>query len=514
MEAFIRAAPRAVAAGYDGIELHGGHSYLLGEMQSPATNKRSDKYGGSFEKRMRFITDVINGIKALCPDLPMGFKFSVHEEFPEGVKIDLAKDIAQYIDRLGISYLHVCGESTGINIASKYASFPPLYVPRNTLMPLVREIKKAVPEAVVLAGGSITVPDEAEDFIKAGDCDMVVLGRTVLADAHWAKKAREGKRVVPCIRCNVCWQKLMDTGPIYCSVNPYLLREAEQDLPIPSRRKKVMVAGAGPAGIRCALTAAKRGHEVTLCEKQSTIGGLVYPGSRPKCKEDVARLWEWFRDELAESTVRVRLNTPVTPELVAAESPDALVITIGAEFDIPAVPGIDKPHVAFAVEVLQDISRFRGKKAVVIGGGIVGCETACHLDDNGWEVTIVEMQPKLLEEEHIVSNKIQMLMLLEEKSITVMTETRLNAVVDRGVEVILPNGKQWGIPADLAVIAAGMKKTSTLEGKSIENNSYIWSGPGGEMGLRAKEVHYIGDCNRLGRIREAIRDGEYVGRWL
>jgi len=515
VDAFITAAPRAIASGYDGIELHGGHSYLLGELQSPATNKRTDKYGGSFENRMRFITDVINGIKKNHPDLPIGYKFSVHEEFPDGVKIDLAKEIAWYINKLGVVYLHVCTSSTGVNIPSKYASFPPLYMPRNTLMPLVREIKHAVPEAVVLAGGSITVPEEAEEFIKTGDCDMVVLGRTILADPHWPNKAKAGKRAVPCIRCNACWQKLMETGPIHCTVNPYLLREAQQDLPIPAKKKKVMIVGAGPAGMRCALTAAKRGHDVTLHEKEPYIGGLLYPGSRPKCKEDVARLLEWFGDELAESTVKVKLNTKVTPELVEQEEPDALVIAIGTELDLPDIPGIDLPNTACAVDVLRDITKYSGRKAVVVGGGDVGCETACHLTDNGWEVKIVEMLPKLMEKEHIISNKIQMLMMIEEnENITVMTETKLNAIIEEGAEVILPSGKQWGLEADLVVIACGMKYSSTLEGRNIENMSYIWNGPGGEIGLRAKEVHYIGDCRNLGRIREAIEDGEKIGRWL
>jgi len=515
VEAFIAAAGRGVEAGYDGVEVHGAHSYLIGQMMSPALNKRTDKYGGSFEARMKFPTDIINGIKAKYPDLPIGFKFSAHEEIPGGVDINLAKEIARYIADLGVVYLHVASTASTIEVMSKYPSVPPLYINRNTLVPLAEEVKKAVPDTTVIATGSITVPEEAEEFIASGKCDMVALGRTILADPHWANKAKEGKRVVPCIRCNVCYHQLWLAGPLWCSVNPYLLHESEQALPIPAKKKKVMVVGAGPAGIRCALTASKRGHDVTLYEKQPYVGGMVYPGSRPECKKDVARLYEWYVAELEESDVKVVLNTEVTPQLVDEVRPDALVIAVGVEPVVPDVPGMDKPHVASAVEVLRDVSRFKGGKAVVVGGGDVGCEAACHLADNGFEVTIVEILPKILEENIMTNVKVHMFELLKEKNVKIMTETRLNAVTDDGVEVILPNGKAWGLEADLVAYAVGMKAPETFTGGDAAGmNIAAQGGLAGEMSMKADEVYVIGDCASLGRIREATEAGERVGRWL
>lgn len=512
-QSFIDAAGRAVEAGYDGVEVHGAHSYLIGQMMSPALNKRTDKFGGSFEARMKFPSDIISGIHTKYPDLPVGFKFSAHEEIPGGVEINLAKQIAQHIEKIGVVYLHVASTASTIEVYSKFPSVPPLYLPRNTLVPLAAEIKKVCPKTVVMATGSITVPEEAEDFIASGKCDMVVLGRTVLADAHWAKKAKEGKRVVPCIRCNVCYHQLWLAGPLWCSVNPYLLHEAEQDLPIPAKKKKVMIVGAGPGGIRCALTAAKRGHDVTLYEKQPYVGGMVYPGSRPKCKVDVARLYEWYVAELKDSTVKLKLNTEVAPEMIEKEAPDALVLAVGTDAIMPEVPGIDKPHVATAVNVLRDVSWYKGKKAVVVGGGDVGCETACHLADNGWDVTIVEILPKLMEENIMTNVKVQMFALLEEKNINVMTETKVTAMTDDGVEVTLPNGKAWGLDADLVAIAIGMKKHATFTlGSSM--SIVPQSGIVGEMAMKCDEVHLIGDCAKLGKIREATEDGERVGRWL
>jgi 2-enoate reductase len=482
-------------------------------MMSPAMNLRTDKYGGSFEARMRFPADIITGIMKRHPGLPVGFKFSALEEIPGGVDLPLGKRIANHIAGLGVAYLHVTTTSSTIMRLSRYPSVPTLYIPRNTLIPLAEEIKKTCPDTTVIAAGSITVPEEADGFIAAGKCDMVALGRTLFADPRWPNKAREGKRVVPCIRCNVCYQQIFYDEPMWCAVNPYLLHEAEQDLPIPAKKKKVMIVGAGPAGIRCALTAAKRGHDVTLYEKEPYIGGLVYPGSRPKCKEDLARLYEWFRDELAESAVKLVLNTEATPAMIEREAPDALVIAVGARPIMPDVPGMDRPFVASAVEVLRDVSRFRGSKAVVIGGGDVGCETACHLADNGFEVAIVEMRDSLMEDNDNVNVKIQMVQLLEDKKVTVMTRTTLNAVNDDGVEVILPNTRQWGLEADLVAIAVGMKT-----GRNFTRGSSMHLAPMegviGEMAMKAKEVHLIGDCAVPGRIREAIQEGERVGRWL
>lgn len=380
-------------------------------------------------------------------------------------------------------------------------------------MPLAEGVKKACPNSVVIGTGSITVPEEAEEFIASGKCDMVALGRTILADPHWPNKAKSGKRVTPCIRCNVCYHQLWLGEPLCCAVNPYVNHEAEQDLPIPSRKKKVIIVGAGPAGIRCALTASKRGHDVTLYEKMPYVGGMVYPGSRPKCKEDVARLWDWFKEELAESDVKVKLNIEVTPEMVKADAFDALVIAIGDEQVMPDVPGIDKSHVVSAVEVLRDVSKFSGKKAVVIGGGDVGCETACHLADNGFEVTIVEILPRLMEMNIMTNVKVQMFNLLEEKNINVLTSTKLTAFIDEGVEVILPNGKQWGLEADLVAVAIGAKAEAGITPSEVMQVTTLVS-LAAALAMRCDEVHMIGDCAELGTIREATESGERVGRWL
>lgn len=514
VESFISAAGRAIEAGYDGVEVHGAHSYFIGEMMSPALNHRTDKYGGSFEGRMKFPSDIITGIKKKYPDLPVGFKFSAYEAFEGGVELEYAKKIACHINGCGAAYLHVATTALTFEAPDRWSAVPILYMPRNTLVPLAEEVKKAVPDAVVMGTGSITVPAEADDLIASGKCDMVALGRTTLADPHWANHARAGKHVVSCIRCNVCYKQLWAGEPLWCSVNPYLGREDEQDLPIPSRIKRVMVVGAGPAGMRCALTAAKRGHTVTLYEKRSYPGGMMYPGSRPKFKEDVGFLLDWFKEQLAESAVEVKYGVEVTPDMVRREAPDALVIAAGAEPLVPPVPGIGDPKVAPAVEVLRDTAKYKGRNAVVVGGGDVGCETACHLADLGWKVTIVELLADILEGEGVIDVKPPMRAMIEERKIAVMTRTRLHAVTSEGVEVVKPNGRIWGLEADLVALATGFKHApSSATGTRIMNLAAV-GGPVGEMASLVAETHIIGDCAHLGRIREAVEEGERIGRWL
>ncbi len=514
VEAFIAAAGRAIEAGYDGVEVHGAHSYLIGSMMSPALNKRTDKYGGSFENRMRFPMEIISGIRKKHPDLPVGFKFSAYEHLESGVDIELAREIARHIAELGVAYLHPSTTAVTFEYMDDYSAVPVMYMPRNNLIPLTEKIKEAAPGVPVIGTGGVSVPEEAEALLASGKCDMVALGRPSLADPHWPNNARETGRVVPCIRCNVCYKQLWAGETLWCSVNPYLLREAEQEISIPARKKKVLVAGAGPAGIRCALTAAKRGHEVLLCEKRPYIGGMVYPGSRPQCKQDVARLLEWFHAELAGSAVRLRLNTEVIPELVETEAPDALVLAVGAEPSYPDVPGIDKPHVISAVEALRDVTKFAGKKAVVVGGGDVGCETACHLADQGWEASIVEMLPDLLMESPVVDTRPPLKALLAQRNIGIFVNTRLNAVTDDGIEVILPNGKQGGLVADLVVIATGFRPPMLVNPGDVSRHIAPTSGPLGKLAAHAVETHIIGDCASPGRIREAIEAGERVGRWV
>lgn len=516
VEDFIKAAGYAREAGYDGVEVHGGHTYFVGSMMSPSTNRRTDKYGGSFEGRMKFPSDVLTGIAREYPGFPAGIKFSAYEELPQGIDEELGMRIAQHLAALKPAYLHVSATSTSLLIKSRYSSVPHMYIKRNTLMPLAERVKKLCPDVPVMGTGGIMVPEEAEGFIADGACDLVAVGRAVVADPHWAAKAREGKakNIAPCIRCNVCYEQLWFSEPLICSMNPFVSHEVEQELTPAVRKKNVMIVGAGPAGVRCAITAAKRGHNVTVYDKRPYIGGMVWPGSRPAFKDELKLVLDWYETELRENGVTVKLGVEVTPAMVEKEAPDALVIAVGGTPVKPPIPGIDKPNVVSAIEVLRDVTKVKGKKAVVIGGGEVGCETACHLADYGFEVVIVEMLPEIMAQcSKITKNHMELL--LEARPITIMEGVPVTAVHDDCVEVRLKSGKLWGIPADLVVYAAGVRahgQDSASSGPAMKVTAK--SGIIPEMSMKAEEVHIIGDCTSVARILEATAEGERIGRWL
>ncbi len=498
IEDFGQAARRAGEAGYDGAEIHGCHGYLIGQFISPALNKRTDEFGGSFEGRMKFPVEIYRAMrKQAGEDFTIGFKMSAWEDLDGGVHGgEESVRIARRMADEGVAYVHVGTLNTTVERLSPYPSVPCMYLPRNTLMPLAEEIKKALGDTPVIATGSIVVPEEAERFLAEDQCDVFALGRALLADPHWPAKARRGENIRPCIRCNVCHHQLWLAEPLVCTVNPYLLKEAQEPVQPTNRRKKVMVVGGGPGGINAALVASARGHDVTLYDERSYLGGMLYPGSRPAFKGDLTPLLKHYEKEMADSKVKVRTGVEVTLELMGKEKPDALVIAVGGQAVIPEIPGIDQSHVVTAVEALQEPGIVKGKTVVVIGGGDVGCETACYLADAGYDVTIIETLPELMTEQHINNVRMLMYRLLAEKGVKYFTRNEVFQIGDKTVEVRGPEGGRT-LVADAVVIAIGFKPNEDLRET---------------LRLGCAEVHIVGDCGRLGRIREAVAQGDLAGR--
>jgi 2,4-dienoyl-CoA reductase-like NADH-dependent reductase (Old Yellow Enzyme family)/thioredoxin reductase len=498
IEDFGQAARRAREAGYDGVEIHGCHGYLIGQFISPALNKRIDAFGGSLEGRMKFPVEIFRAMrKQVGDDFTIGFKMSAWEDLDGGVhsgaeSVQIAKRMADE----GVAYVHVGSLNTTVERLSPYPSVPCLYLPRNTLMPLAEEINRALPGTPIMATGSIIVPEEAERFLAEGKCDMFALGRALLADPYWAAKAKRGENIRPCIRCNVCHHQLWLAEPLICTVNPYLLKEVQEPVQPTVRKKKVMVVGGGPGGVNAALVAASRGHDVTLYEKGRQIGGMLYPGSRPSCKAELALLLAYYERELAHSRVTIETGVDVTLELVQDQKPDALVIAVGSQPIIPDIPGIDQPHVVTAVDALCEPDLLRGRHVVVIGGGDVGCETACYLADAGRDVTIIEALPELMTEQYIQNVRMVMYRLLTEKNINAFASTEVVQIDEKTVEVKGPQGGRT-LEADSVVIGVGFRPNETLRET---------------LRLGCKEVFIVGDCGELGRIREAVVQGDLAGR--
>ena len=498
---FAQAAVRARKAGYDGVELHGGHTYLVGAFVSPHTNRRQDEYGGDFEGRMRFPVEIVRAIKREAgDDFPIGFKFSAWEELEGGVDPELGTRIAQRMAQEGVCYLHVSSTSATLGLPSRYPALSTLYTPRNALLPLAKMVKEVVKGVPVMATGAIGEPSEAEEMIAQGDCDLVALGRALLADPQWARKARLGQRVRPCIRCNVCYQGLWTPHTaVACTVNPYLTLEAQEPLPPISTKKKVMVVGGGPGGMVAALTAAKRGHQVTLYEKKKALGGELIPGSQPPFKSEIGRLLRYWREEVADSQVEVRLNSEVTPDLVRRESPDALVVAVGAAPIMPPIPGIGGPNVMSAVEAFLEPNKFKGKKVILLGGGDVGCECAVFLAQRGGKVTIVEMLEELLLYEEVHSIKVDLLKMLEEEGVEALTDTQVTEIREKEVTLRSSDGSERLLEADFVVVAVGMKPLSQVAH---------------QLAGECADVRLVGDCLEPRRIRDAVVEGDLAGRLI
>jgi 2,4-dienoyl-CoA reductase-like NADH-dependent reductase (Old Yellow Enzyme family)/thioredoxin reductase len=502
IEDFAQGARRAMEAGFDGVEVHSAYGYLISEFVCPSTNKRTDEYGGSFENRMRFPVEIIRRIREVCgEDFPIGFKFNAHMDIePEGIDEDLGVKIAKRIAREGVVYLHevAMGEDVMIMALGKYPSMPTIYQPRNTTLSLAARLKKEIPDTPIIAAGGILTPEDSEKIISDGKADMVAVGRAFLADPHWTFKAKNEERITPCIKCLVCHNEVVKRAKLAaCSVNPYLCKEREAGLKKAAYRKKVVVIGAGPAGIVAALTASRRGHNVKLFEKNERAGGMLLPSIVPDFKYEFDTLVDFYEKELNESDVVLVLESEATPETVKKEKPDVLMVAIGGEPCIPSIKGLDKAKAYNAVDLLNGVIKPDGKAAVVIGGGEVGCETALWLRRQGKEVTLIEILEELMSLEEMKYHTVVLERMLRGEGVNIYTRSRAEEINNGFVKIQTADKNIFEIPADFVAYSVGFK--SPAEKINVFRDL-------------SKEFYVIGDANEPHKIREAVHEADRVGR--
>ena len=369
-------AANVVKAGFDGIEIHAAHGYLIHQFLSPNSNKRVDEYGGNYENRVRFLKEVMQEVrKAVGPDFPMGVRLSAAEFADGGRTMFETRQIIRDIEAWGADYLHLTFGMYGTR--SSVASVLSFFQSHGFAVQFAEEAKSLV-KIPIITVGRIQEPWMAEDIIASGKADFIGMGRPSLCDPHYPNKVKNGQYqdIRTCIGClQGCTASTYMGVPIHCLVNPELGYEFETDYSPAPVKKKVFIAGGGVAGMEAARGAAIKGHEVHLYEKTDTLGGQFLSASYPPFKGEFASFPAWQIRQLKKLGVHIHLNTPLTADIVKKEKPDKVILATGAQPIIPDIPGIDLPNVVLAEDVLRGRAD-TGMNVLVAGGGMIGSETA------------------------------------------------------------------------------------------------------------------------------------------
>jgi 2,4-dienoyl-CoA reductase-like NADH-dependent reductase (Old Yellow Enzyme family)/thioredoxin reductase len=490
---FGDAAERAKAAGFELIEIHGAHGYLINQFLSRFSNIREDAYGGDVQGRSRFAREITQEVKRrLGPSFPLSFKISAKEFVPEGLTVEESVEILRLLVDAGIDVVQV---SAG-NDATPEWICQPMFMEKACLADAAAEIRKAL-NVPVMAVGRINDPLVANEIIEKGKADLVCIGRGLLADPEFPNKAREGRidEIRTCIACNTCMESIFRRGRVECLVNPQLGREKELAFQPAEVRKKVLVIGGGPGGLNVAWVAAKRGHEVHLYERQPALGGQLILGSMTTYKREIGSLVEFQKRQIAKYGVICHLSEEATPETIRKESPELIILATGSRPLMPDVEGIDRDMVV-TIEALFNGIPPSSKKTVVIGGGATGCEAAYHLAEGGSPVTIVEMLPEIGARLESMTRKI-LLGRLKDKGVRFLTKCNLLRILDKGVVIQDRAGEDVLIEAERVVISIGSRADNDLYNK-IKSLGY--------------EIHQIGDCLEPRSAKAAIYEGAVLGR--
>jgi len=489
-------AGRAKKAGFDGIEVHAAHGYLISSFLSPLINKRTDEYGGCFDNRVRFLDEIYAAVReAVGEDFPVTVRISRNEFVMGGRTEAETYELVRHMEEIGFDGIHV---TNGI-----YQSPPlgqaigPMFLDHGFNMDVSEQIRKMVSIPVIVTN-RINDPHMADTIIKMGKADFIGMGRGSITDPHLPEKAKAGEfdQIRYCVAClQGCEMELFLGHCVTCLVNPSVGREYEDNLKPAAVSKKVMVIGGGPAGLMAAETAAKRGHKVTVYEAQDHLGGQFRSAAYPVGKGELATFVASLRKSLEVLNVPVHLGTEVTEDLIKTEKPDAVIIATGARPLMPPIPGLDGSNVCTAEDVLLGRRDIPNGPVVVCGGGEVGGETAGFIAQTNHDVTVLEMRDEILMDMMPI-NKLVLTDLNRKAGVRVLTGAKVAGVENDGIVYTDKNGSKVKIPAALVVSAFGYKAYDPI--------SEI-------AGKYCTEACKIGCAVKAGNALTAVREGYEAG---
>ena len=490
--AYGHAAGLAKRAGFEMVMIHGGHGWLINQFLSPLFNHRTDRYGGSLENRTRFAVEVLKSVRAAVgPFFPIEFRMSGAEFAEGGYGLDEGVKIAQTIE----PYADLIHVSAGTYQKTFGITHPSMFEDHGRNVYLAAEIKKHVDKPVAAIGG-LTDPAMMEEIVASGKADVVYMARQLLADPETPRKIEEGRdeEIVHCLRCFTCMAERAATGTRRCTVTPFIGRELDgteiQPAPV---KKKVVVVGGGPGGLYAAYTAARRGHQVILMEKEGEVGGILKSEQAIPFKKEMYQLAHTYELLARKAGAEIRLHREATPETVEAEKPDALIIAAGSRPLVPPIKGLDGDNVVIVNNYYKEKDKV-GDHVVVFGGGLAGCECAIHLGREGKKVEIVEMRPTLAPDANVRHRPLLLAKIA--KTATVHTGYKGVEVTQKGILCTDPSGKQVLVPGDTVICALGQRsRTDVVD--ALRN--------------RAPFVRVIGDAARVSTITNAVYWGHWAG---
>ena len=491
IDRFAEAARRARAAGYDAVELHGAHGYLIGEFLSPDSNKREDAYGGSVEGRAYFCVRLIRAIKErLGEDYPVIVRMNGRDHVRHGLELADAVEMAAMFEAAGADSISVSG---GVHASRPYMVVPGMSVDRGCYVSYGDAIRRRV-KIPVMVVGRINTPDLAEQILEDGQADYICLSRALIADPYFPVKARDGRvdTIAPCIACNECIATVHRHKGLACTVNPMVSRELELK-PLLAQKpqpRRVVVIGSGAAGLSAALTAARRGHEVYLFEKDGVVGGQLLLAHQPPHRGEIFNALRYFTAEIERLGIPVNLNRSFSADDARALKPEAIIVATGAAPVRPDVPGSDLPHVLSGWRVIAGLDH-TGQTCVVVGGGLVGIEVADHLAEQGKRVIMIVRSELLKKAVH--ADRVYYLDRIAALDIEVIAHARLLAVGEDWVQVE-PEGpvRRTLHDVDNVIFCTGYRSRKA-ETEGLER-----------LGI---PVHYAGDVGGPRKFFQAIEEG-------